>query len=257
MNHYTIYVSVQNKHHCTQLNPYPYPLGWLSLSDRRWYRRLYLFYKICNHDTPQYLHNHLPPSREVTYRTRSSREFYPPATRISRFTNSFYPYCISKWEKLSDEVRSLPTVDQFKSNLILYIRPSERPMYGIHNIERVKDLTKPRVEFSDLRYHRFNHNFNCKRPMCSCNLKNEVDNSHYFLRCPRFHHIRINLLSNISRIIGSDISILPCDHLTNIILYVSNVYNKISNDLILIETLSISENLSVSALVKPFPRKSR
>ena len=82
--------------------------------------------------------------------------------------------------------------------------------------------------------------------MCSCNLKDEEDNSHYFLRCP--HHIRIDLLSNISRIIGSDISILPCDHLTNIILYGSNVYNKISNNLILIETLECirkSERFSV------------
>ena len=94
----------------SQVNIYN-ELGWESLSDRRWYRRLCLFYKICNHDTPQYLHNHLPPSREVTYRTRSSREFYPTATRTSRFTNSFYPYCISEWEKHSDEVGSLPTLD--------------------------------------------------------------------------------------------------------------------------------------------------
>ena len=123
-----------------------------------------------------------------------------------------------------------------------------RPMYGIHNIEDVKVLTKLRVEFSDLRSRRFNHNFNCKSPMCSCNLKDEEDNSHYFLRCPHFHHIRINLFSNISRIIGSGISILPCDPLTNIILYGSNVYNKISNNLILIETLEYirkSERFSV------------
>ena len=135
----------------SQVNIYN-ELGWESLSDRRWHRRLCLFYKICKHDTPQYLHNHLPPSREVTYRTRSSREFYPPVTRTSRFTNSFYPYCISEWEKLNDEVRSLPTLDQFKSNLILYIRPSGRPMYGIHDIEGVKVLTKLRVE-SWLRSH--------------------------------------------------------------------------------------------------------
>ena len=175
-----------------------------------------------------------------------SRGFYPPATRTWRFTNSFYPYCISEWEKLSGEVRSLPTLDQFKSNLILYIRPSGRPMNEIHNIEGVNVLTKLRVEFSELRSHRFNRNR--KSPMCSCNLKDEKDNSHYFLHCPHFHHIRINLLSNISRIIGSDISILPCDHLINIILYGSNVYNKISNNLILIETLEYirkSERFSV------------
>ena len=93
------------------------------------------------------------------------------------------------------------------------------------------------VEFSNLRSHRFNRNFNCSSPVCSCNLREEEDNSHYFLRYPHFHHIRINLLSNISRIIGSDISILPRDHLTNIIICGSNVYSKIINKLIVIETL--------------------
>ena len=38
-------------------------LGWKSLSDRRWYRRLRLFYEIRNHNTPQYLHDHLPAPR--------------------------------------------------------------------------------------------------------------------------------------------------------------------------------------------------
>ena len=124
-------------------------------------------------------------------------------------------------------------------------------MYGIHNIGVIV-LTTLRVEFSDLRSHRFNHNFNCKSPMCSCYLKDEEDNSHYFLRCPHFHHIRINLLSNILRIIGSDISILPCDHLTTIILHGSNVYNKISNNLILIETLEYIRKPERFSIIEAF-----
>ena len=113
----------------------------------------------------------------------------------------------------------------------MYIRPPERLMYGTHTITSIKLLTKLRGEFSDLRSQRFFHNFNCIGPICICSL--EEDNSHYFIRCPRFAHIRINLLSNISRNICSDISILPCDHLVNITLYGSNVYNNISNKLIL------------------------
>ena len=95
---------------------------------------------------------------------RSSREFTPPGTRTSLFTNSFYPYCISEWEKLSDDVKSLPILDQFKSKLILYIRLAERPMCGIHDIDSVKPLIKMRVEFSDLRSHRFNHNYTLHMP---------------------------------------------------------------------------------------------
>ena len=94
-------------------------LGWESLSDKRWYRRLCLFCKIRNHDTPQYLHDHLPAPREVTM--RSSREFNPPASRTLRYSNSFFPYCISEWEKLSDDVNSLPSLNQFKSKSLIYI----------------------------------------------------------------------------------------------------------------------------------------
>ena len=118
-------------------------------------------------------------------------------------------------------------------------------MYGIHAIMGSKFLTKLRVEISDLRSHRFFHNSNCISPIWICNLE-EADNSHYLIRCHRFYHIRTNLLSKISRIIGSDISILPCDHLVNIILYGSNVYNNITNKFILMETLEYIENLSVS-----------
>ena len=117
---------------------------------------------------------------------------------------------------------SLPTLQQFKTKLVSFIRPPERSMYKIHDSKGTKLLTKLRVEFSDLR----SHNFNCSSPLCSCHLEEE-DNPHYFIRCPRCQHIRIILLSNISRIIGPDISILPREHLSNIILYGSNVYNKI------------------------------
>ena len=72
--------------------------------------------------------------------------------------------------------------------------------------------------------------------MCICGQEEE-DNSHYFPRCPRFQRIRIVLLSNISKVIGSDISILLREHLNNIILYGSNVYTKITNQMILVQTL--------------------
>ena len=211
-------------------------LGWESLSDRRWYRRLCQFYKIINHKTPKYLHDHLPPSRELTYNLRSSSQFTSHIVRTSRYSNSFFPYCISEWENLGDDIKCLPRLGQFKEKLILFIRPPTHPMYGIRDKQGIKLLTKLRTEFSDLRVHIFHHNFNCPTPLCKCNLEEE-DNLHYLLRCPLHQHCRISLLSNISSIIGSDISILPSDHLVNLILYGSNVYNDITNNLILSETL--------------------
>ena len=39
----------------TSLNKLYEQLGWESLSDRRWSRRLFQIYKICNNMTPTYL----------------------------------------------------------------------------------------------------------------------------------------------------------------------------------------------------------
>ena len=125
---------------------------------------------------------------------------------------------------------------QFKNKLLLFIRPLKNPSFGITDIHGIKLLTKLRVEFSDLRHHRFQHNFNYMDPRCSCLLENE-SNSHFFLRCPRHLPLRKFFLGIISTIIGSDITILPSDHLTDILLYGSNVYNDVTIKLILKQTI--------------------
>ena len=58
-----------------------------------------------------------------------------------------------------------------------------RDKYGI------KLLTKIRVNFSDLRDHRYNHNFNCQNPSCACGLEDKTT-VHYFLCCPRYCQLR-------------------------------------------------------------------
>ena len=161
-------------------------LGWESLSDRRWLRRLTYFYKILNRQTPEYLYRHIPPLRNVPYDLRNRREFVNPNKRTLRYENSFFPYCISEWEKLSDDIKSLPTVSQFKNKLLLFIRPFRRSSFGINDIPGIKFLTKLRVEFFDLRSHRAQHNFNCSNPLCSCLIEDE-SNSHFFLRCLRIY----------------------------------------------------------------------
>ena len=61
---------------------------------------------------------------------------------------SFFPYRVSEWEKLSDEVKASTTVGQFPKYLVSNIRPPERSMHGIFDISGIKLLTKLRVEFS-------------------------------------------------------------------------------------------------------------
>ncbi len=109
--------------------------------------------------------------------------------------------------------------------------------YKIHDRHGVSLLTKLRVEFSDLRAHRFAHNFNCVSPICVCGKEDE-STEHYLTRCPRFDIARELMISSLSEIINPVVRNLPDDHLTEIMLFGSKVYNIISNKLIIETTIT-------------------
>ena len=124
------------------------------------------------------------------------------------------------------------SLSKFKSSYIKGIRPSKSNLYGIIDRFGIPLLTRMRVKFSDLRDHRFNHNFNCASPWCTC--LTEVESTEYFfLRCPNYALQRQTLLSNIAIALSTDISVFPDSHLTNILLYGSPSFNKITNNIIL------------------------
>ena len=207
-------------------------LGWESLSDRRWGRRMSLYYKIVNGQTPAYLFDHVPKEAP-----RTLRKFVPkgPITRTQRYANSFFPYCIKQWETLDSDIKFCTSVQTFKNKINERIRsaPSVCIDQNRHGMRR---LTQIRVDFSDLRDHRYNHSFNCPSPICSCGIEDETS-AHFLLCCPRYNTLRQVYLSKISEITNSDVSILPRDHLTDLLLYGSKAYNRITNELILTETV--------------------
>ena len=63
-------------------------LGWGSLSERRWARRLTMFYKIPNGMAPSYLSDHIP-ARSIINISLRSRNTNPPFSRTDRYDNSF------------------------------------------------------------------------------------------------------------------------------------------------------------------------
>ena len=52
-----------------------------------------------------------------------------------------------------------------------------------------------------------------------------------------YNILRPNYLDKISAIIGSDVTVLPNDHLVCILMYGSNVYNDVTNENIIKETI--------------------
>ena len=127
-------------------------------------------------------------------------------------------------------------MENFKTNINDVVRPKMGSFFCALNRYGMKLLAQLRVDFSDLRDHRFNHNFNCASRLCLCGMEDETS-THFLLRCPRYSNLRSAYLTKISQIIKSDVSILPVDHLSHLLLYGSKSFNKISNDLILTETI--------------------
>ena len=182
-------------------------LGWEALSERRWHRRLTMFYKIVNGLTPSYLFDHIPKQTtpNVSLRRNITR---PPFSRTQRYDNSFFSFCINSWNSLDNSIKSLPSLQEFKNKPNKLIRPKGNSFFTIRDNSGIESLTKIRITFSDLR----DHNFNCINPTCSCGLEDETS-VHYLLCCPRYANLSTTYLGKICEIIGSDVTVLSNDQL--------------------------------------------
>ena len=139
-------------------------LDWESLCDRRWTCRLSIFYKISNGFAPSYLSDHIPKRNVISMFLRN-RPDNPPLTRTERYENSFFPFTIKAWKELDEEAKSKTSVQSFKKYLKQFKRPNGHFIFGVCDQFGIKLLAKIRVEFSDLRDHRFKHDFNCEIPI--------------------------------------------------------------------------------------------
>ena len=65
-------------------------LGWESLYDRRWYRRLCHFFVLKKQHSPQYLVTEIPNERQLTYNLRNPRVYDQNIGRTIRFANTYF-----------------------------------------------------------------------------------------------------------------------------------------------------------------------
>ena len=90
-------------------------LGLESLCDRRWYLKLFFFYKIVKSLAPSYLQSYLLPDNERTYNTRSSLRNTTKtfASRTSTFCATFFPHCTKEWSQLNDDIKKIESIKKF------------------------------------------------------------------------------------------------------------------------------------------------
>ena len=121
-------------------------LGWESLSDRRWARRLTILYKINSGHVPLYLPGHFPKRNETSLNHRN-RTDNTPLIRTERYENSFFPYTIKEWKKLNEESILKHSVPSFKKHLNEFIRPPGHSLFGIRDEFGINLLTKIKSQF--------------------------------------------------------------------------------------------------------------
>ena len=171
--------------------------GWETLKDRRKRRKLTLFHKIFNKDTPQFLSDILEPLyRHNTYNVRNNDDFTLPNYRLQSTRNSFFPSTIKLWNELEPEVRHNYSFNQFR----FYLR-SERDIYKVPDYffagERKYNviLTRLRNLCSNLNFDLFRVNLT-HSPVCFCGAP--VENvSHYLLECNLYQRQRDVLVNKL------------------------------------------------------------
>ena len=129
-------------------------LGWESLHNRRWFRRMTQFFKIMNGLTPQYLLDPVPAPRRHLFGRHATNDLYEFSWRNLRFLYSFYPDCVLVWNSLGPEIRNIETLSGFKNKLLKIIKPEAHSIIKIHDPDNLKYLFQLRVGLGLLKSHK-------------------------------------------------------------------------------------------------------
>ena len=177
-------------------------LGWDSLSSRRWSRHLTLFYKFVHNLAPKYTLDPITPLHQSQYYLGNQGVIGQLDARTEKFKLSFYPNCLSEWNKLEPELRLAPSFAVFKKNLVNNPPPA-KSVYGIHDQKGFSYLTQFRVGLRKLNFYKFKHNFkDTVNPICPTSDGIE-DTEHFLLLCPSFNIQRQDLLAGIVELLRS------------------------------------------------------
>ena len=95
-------------------------LGWESLSDRRWCRRILQIHKILNNKTPSYLHLKLPCRRRPLHRLNIENNFYEIRCKSSRYMHSFFPDGTKTWNNVIGNFPNISSINILKGHILSY-----------------------------------------------------------------------------------------------------------------------------------------
>ena len=158
--------------------------GSENLADRRQIRKLTLMYKIVNGDAPSYLIDLLPNRvyNITAYNLRFSNDFEIPFSRLCSYENSYFSSTLKLWYELDQQVRTLPTISRFKSNIKTILdKISDYTSIG----ERKYNIMQTRIRHrsSSLKADLYGVNI-IPSPACSCGAPIENADHYFFSNVP-------------------------------------------------------------------------
>ena len=210
-------------------------LGGESLTDRRYCRRLFHFYKIQNDLTPSNMKDPFPPLKNHPYTTRSEFVLHELKCHSESFRNSFYPDSVRCWNRLDHLLRDSPNIQSLK-NVFLLIIDLLLEVYLVFTIHMELRLFQLRVGLSPLLEHKNNHNF-LDTPSDKCITCNRTENlEHLFLYCTRFVSPRRLLFTSIQSL-NINFELLEPRDKTKFLLYGDSSLDLARNKLLLKATL--------------------
>ena len=114
--------------------------------------------------------------------------------------NYFFPSSIIEWNNLDAKLRNSENFDNFKNNILKFIRPKPNSFFTCCNLKGIRLIKRLWLELSHLREHKFKYNFqNLLNPLFSCGSSIE-STSHFLSYWSIFNDKRHTLLSTLNNI---------------------------------------------------------
>ena len=196
-------------------------LGWDKLSIRRRIHKLRLYHTFnnTNHQTPDYIRTIMPHTRaENTGRAlRNANSHTMKPNRTTSYQQSFFLSTSKLWNHLHESIRSL-SYPSFKRAITERLGVPRPPAYYALGSKTGNILhSRLRTEMTHLNSHLFQLQ---KHTTAECSCGHPVENvRHFILSCPNYSAHRIQLVENISKIIGIDFNDLSPTYQLHLLLH--------------------------------------
>ena len=116
-------------------------LGFESLQQRWWYRKLCLFFKIIKNQFSEYPSKLIP----AVYMTRHINSIPLFNVKHGYFKISFFPSTIIEWNNLDSNIKNSESLALLRKRLLTFIKPSANSTFHCHGSNGVKLITRLRL----------------------------------------------------------------------------------------------------------------